>query len=317
MTHSSPHGHAHGAGGGPPQYFWRLIAVLALTGGFTLIEAIGGLLTGSLALLADAGHMLSDDLSLALALFASWIARRPPTTQKTFGYRRAEVLAALANGVTLVVISLWIFYEAYVRLHEPPTVLGGWMLAIAVAGLLVNAAGAAILWHGHRDNLNVAAALSHVLADLLGSVGAIVAALLIVLTGWAIADPLVSVFIGILVLYSSWSILRDSVNILLEATPKGISAEEIHRRMTAQAGIAGVHDLHIWTITSGFPALTAHVLVKTGQDSAACRHTLECMLAEEYGIEHTTLQVYEEGDKASERCRGMSDNHCHGAEPRR
>jgi cobalt-zinc-cadmium efflux system protein len=277
-----------------------LTLVLALTATFTAAEVVGGLLTGSLALLADAGHMLSDNLSLGIALLAAWLAGRPATPEKSFGYKRAEILAALANGVTLVAISIWIFVEAYSRLREPPEILGGWMLAIAAIGLLVNAAGALILSRAASESLNVQGALRHVVADVLGSVGVMVAALVVILTGWRYADPLVSVAIGALILASSWSLLRESTNILLEATPRGIDAEEVGRRMAGAEGVVEVHDLHIWTITSGFPALSAHVLVGQGEDCHARRRYLEDLLAREYGISHTTLQVDHVGDHEGE-----------------
>ena len=264
---------------------------LVLTTAYTIAEVIGGLLTGSLALLADAGHMLSDDLSLALALFAIWLARRPATPQRSFGFQRAEILAALANGVTLVAISIWIFVEAYRRLKDPPEVLGGWMLVVALGGLAVNIGAALILMRGERESLNLRAALRHVVADLLGSVGVIVAAVVILTTGWVYADPLISVLIGLLVLGSSWTILRESVSVLLEAAPSSIDARALGRRLSEQPGVVEVHDLHIWTITSGFPALSAHVLVAPGDDCHARRRELEKLLANEYGIAHTTLQV--------------------------
>ncbi len=273
-----------------------LAAVLALTAGFTVVEIIGGLLTGSLALLADAGHMLSDNVSLGVALFAAWLAERPATPEKSFGYRRAEILAALANGLALVAVSIWVFTEAYARLREPSEVLGGPMLAVATLGLLVNAAGAAILYRSGGESLNVEGALRHVLADALGSVGAMVAAAIILLTGWRYADPLISVAIGLLILGSSWKLLRDSTNILLEATPRGLDAGEIGRRMAAAEGVVEVHDLHIWTITSGFPALSAHVLVGRDEDCHARRRELEKLLTQEYEISHTTLQVDHVGD---------------------
>jgi cobalt-zinc-cadmium efflux system protein len=257
-----------------------LAVVLILTSSFTVVEIIGGILTGSLALLADAGHMLSDNFSLGVALFAAWLAGRPATPEKSFGYRRAEILAALANGMTLVAISVWIFIEAYTRLREPAEVLGGPMLAVAALGLLVNAVGAAILYRSGGESLNVEGAMRHVIADALGSVGAMVAAATIILTGWRYADPLVSV----------------STNILLEATPRGLNAEEVGRRMAAADGIVEVHDLHIWTITSGFPALSAHVLVGGQEDCHARRRELEELLHREYDISHTTLQVDHIGD---------------------
>jgi cobalt-zinc-cadmium efflux system protein len=286
------HDHEHGAGNRR-----ALAIVLALTAGFTVVEIIGGLLTGSLALLADAGHMLSDNLSLGLALFAAWLAQRPATPNRSFGYRRAEILAALANGVTLVAVSIWVFVEAYSRLKDPPEVLGTPMLLVAVLGLLVNAAGAVILYRSGGESLNVEGAMRHVFADALGSVGAIVAAAVIILTGWRYADPLISVAIGFLILGSSWKLLKDSTNILLEATPPDLDATEVGRKMASAEGITEVHDLHIWTITSGFPALSAHVLVGSQEDCHARRRDLEDLLAREYGISHTTLQVDHVGDR--------------------
>src|SRR5918995_3027124 len=273
-----------------------LVVVLVLTASFTVVEIIGGILTGSLALLADAGHMLSDNLSLAVALFAAWLAGRPATPAKSFGYRRAEILAALANGVTLVAISVWVFMEAYERLLEPAEVLGTPMLIVATLGLLVNAAGATILYRSGGESLNVQGAMRHVFADALGSVGAMAAAAVIILTGWRYADPLISVAIGILILASSWKLLRDSTNILLEATPPNLNATEVGEKLASAEGIVEVHDLHIWTITSGFPALSAHVLVGGHEDCHARRRDLERLLANEYGISHTTLQVDHVGE---------------------
>lgn len=288
-------GHSHGVGD-RGQNMRPLAITLALTTTFMVAEVIGGLLTGSLALLADAGHMLSDSASLALALFAFWLSGRPATPERSFGYKRAEILAALANGVTLVAISIWIFIEAYRRFQDPPEILGGWMMLVAVIGLFVNVAGAFILSRSEGESLNLQGALRHVLADVAGSVGAISAALIIIFTGWRYADPLISVLIGLLVLGSSWTLLRDSVNILLEATPRGIDANEVGKQMAASDGVVEVHDLHIWTITSGFPALAAHVLVGRKDDCHARRRDLEEMLAHKYGIEHTTLQVDHAGD---------------------
>ncbi len=296
MAHSHGEGahgeHDHGRGADRR----ALMVVFALTAGFMVVEAVGGLVTGSLALLADAGHMLSDAFSLGLALFAVWLAGRPATPNRSFGYKRAEILAALANGTTLVAISIWIFVEAYQRLWEPPEILGGWMLAVATLGLLVNVAGVLILSRSGGESLNLQGAMRHVLADVLGSAGAIVAALVILTTGWRYADPLISALIGLLVLASSWRLLRESTNILLEGTPRGIDAEDVGRKMAGAPGIQEVHDLHIWTITSGFPALAAHVLVGHDEDCHARRRELEDLLKHEYGIEHTTLQVDHAGD---------------------
>ncbi len=270
--------------------------VLALTVAYTVAEIVGGLLTGSLALLADAGHMLGDSAALALALGAAWLATRPATPERSFGFRRAEILAALANGLALVAIAIWVFVEAVRRLDDPPHVLGGWMLLVAVLGLGVNVAAAVILARTAEENLNVQAAFRHVLADLAGSVGVAVAAIVILVTGWQQADAIAGLAIALLILASSWTILRDSVAILLEATPASIDAEEVGRRMAGAEGVVEVHDLHIWTITSGFPALSAHVLVRGGDDCHARRRELEHLLASEFGLTHTTLQVEHAGE---------------------
>ena len=264
---------------------------LALTAGFTVVEVVAGFLTGSLALLADAAHMLSDNVALALALAAVWLARRPATPERTYGFKRAEVLAALANGVTLVVLAIWIFYEAIRRFDDPPVVLGGWMLVVGLAGIGVNLAAGAILFRAREGSLNVEAAFRHVLADLLGSLGVVVAAVVILATGWLEADPIASILIALLVLASSWSILRDSTSILLESAPRGMDARAVGERLARAPGVVEVHDLHVWTITSGFPALSAHVLVGRGEDCHGRRRELEALLHDEFGIEHTTLQV--------------------------
>ncbi|HSI96850.1 MAG TPA: cation diffusion facilitator family transporter [Gaiellaceae bacterium] len=291
MAHD--HGHDHAVRGANRR---ALALALAITATYTAVEVVGGLLTGSLALLADAVHMLSDNVSIALALVAVWLAGRPATPERTYGFKRAEVLAALANGVTLVALSLWIFYEAFRRFRDPPEILGGWMLVIALAGLGVNVAAGAILYRSRGSSLNVEAAFRHVLADLLGSLGVAAAAVTILLTGWLQADPVVSVLIGVLVLVSSWTILRDSTSILLEATPRGVDSRAVGARLAGSSGVVEVHDLHIWTITSGFPALSAHVLVDRGEDCHQRRRELERVLADEFGIVHTTLQVDHVGE---------------------
>jgi cobalt-zinc-cadmium efflux system protein len=268
-----------------------LAAALVLTASYTVVEVVGGVLAGSLALLADAVHMLSDNVALAVALGAAWLAAKPATSERTYGYKRAEVLAALANGVMLVALAIWIFVEAVVRLRDPGDVLGGWMLAIALVGMAVNVGAGLVLSRARRHSLNVEAAFRHVFADLLGSIGVAVAAVVILATGWVEADPLVSILIGVLIIVSAWSILRDSTGILLESTPRGIDAGALGRRLASAPGVVEVHDLHVWTITSGFPALSAHVLVRPGEDCHGRRRELERLLDDEFGIEHTTLQV--------------------------
>lgn len=283
--------HAHAHGDSRAKSKRALGLTLALTSAFFVAEVIGGILTGSLALLADAAHMLSDSVSLALALFAVWLAQRPSTPQRTFGLNRAEILAALANGVTLVAISIWIWVEAIRRLDEPGDIVGGWMLVVAVAGLFVNGAAIAILHRVGEHSLNVTAAMRHVIADFLGSIGVIVAALIIVVTGWEYADPIVSIFIGILVLASSWTILRDTTQILLEGAPPGIDVSEVGREMASVPGVVEVHDLHVWMITSGFPALAAHVMVASDDDCHLKRLEVAEMLRSRFGIDHATLQM--------------------------
>ncbi len=306
MGHSHSHeGHSHGGGGhshggGGSQNSRALAIALAITATYTVAEVIGGLLTGSLALLADAAHMLSDNFSLGLALFAFWLSAKPPTPERSFGYKRAEILAALFNGVTLVAISIWIFYEAYRRFQDPPEILGGWMMAVAVMGLFVNVAAALVLSRSEGESLNLQGALRHILADLAGSVGVIAAAVVILLTGWYAADPLISVLIGFLVLGSSWKLLRDSTNILLESAPPGIEPEEVGEKMVSVRGVEEVHDLHVWMITSGFPALAAHVLVGQDEDCHERRRELEKVIYREFAIEHTTLQVDHVGDHDAE-----------------
>lgn len=273
-----------------------LTVVLLLTAAYAVAEVVAGFLTGSLALLADAGHMLGDTAALGLALGAAWLASRPATPERSFGFQRAEILAALLNGVALVAIAIWVFVAAIARLDDPPEILSGWMLAAALLGLAVNLVAAGILARASEESLNVQAALRHVLADIASSVGVALAAVVILATGWRQADALAGMGIALLILVSSWGILRDSVRILLEASPAGIDAREVGRRMAAADGVVEVHDLHIWTITSGFPALSAHVLVSRGDDCHARRLELEQMLGREFGLEHTTLQVEHAGE---------------------
>lgn len=300
----SHEGHSHGAGGhshGAGANKKALAVVLSFTLLYMVAEIVGAFITGSLALLADAAHMASDNVALGLALFAFWLSSKPATPNRSFGYKRGEILAALFNGVTIVAVSIWIFVEASRRFGNPPEILGGWMMVVAIIGLLVNVAGAVILSRSAGENLNMQGALRHVLADLLGSVGVIVAAAVIIFTGWVYADPIISIFIGVLVLFSSWKLLKDSVIILMEGSPPGLDAAEIGHAMADHEGVAEVHDLHVWVVTSGFPALAAHVLVGEKENCHARRRELEVLLRENYDIAHTTLQVDHIGDHSSER----------------
>ncbi|HEX2093316.1 MAG TPA: cation diffusion facilitator family transporter [Longimicrobiaceae bacterium] len=290
--HHHGHGHHHGSAGarnrGP------LLATLALSAVYMVAEVVGGWVANSLALLADAGHMLSDVGALALSLFAVWIAQRPATPQRTYGYYRTEILAALANGATLVAISLVIFIEAYHRLAEPQPVAGRTVMLIAVGGLLVNLAGLWILHGGKEESLNVRGAWLHLLTDALGSVGAILGGVLIWAYGWYWADPVVSVAIGLLVIYSSWHLLKESVGVLLEGTPGHIDLEEVRDAMREVEGVEEVHDLHVWTITSGMEAMSGHVVVGEGigaRRPAEVLRELHALLHRRFGLHHMTIQI--------------------------
>jgi len=289
--HDHEHGHSHGSGAYRGTDRKALLIAAGLTTVFMFAEAAGGLITGSLALLADAGHMLSDSFSLFLALGAVMLAGRPATSKRTFGFKRAEILAALANGILLVVVSVWVVVEAIRRLDAPNEILGGGMLTIAVLGLVVNLVAAWVLYRAGGDSLNVKAALRHVFADIAGSIGVIIAAVVIIATGWQPIDAIVSILISLLIAASAWSILRESVDVLLEAAPRGMDTEEIGYAMAAVPNVKEVHDLHIWQITSGFPTLSAHVLVGPGADCHGARRDLELLLHERFEIDHTTLQV--------------------------
>ena len=267
-----------------------LALALGLVLAFAAVEVVAGLAAGSLALLADAAHMLSDGLALGLALFAAWLARRPATPERSFGWRRAEVLAALTNAVVLVVLGALIVWEAVGRLSDPPDVTGGWVLAAGAAGLVVNL-GAFRILHGAGSGLNVRAAMLHVVADLASSAGVVVAGIVVLATGWAYADPLAGLAIGALVVLSTVGVLRETVGVLLEGAPAGMDAREVGAAIASTEGVVGVHDLHLWTITSGFPALSAHVLVAAGADCHAIRRELETLLRERFELTHTTLQV--------------------------
>ena len=293
--HGAGHDHSHGAGAYRDADRKALKIAAVLTAGFMLVEVAGGLITGSLALLADAGHMLSDSFSLVLALFAVSLAARPATSRRTFGFKRAEILAALVNGLLLALVSIWVVVEAIRRLGDPVDVLAGGMLTVAIIGLGVNVLAAWVLYSSSGESLNVKAALRHVLADLAGSVGVIIAAVVIMLTGWEAADPIISILISLLIVASAWSILRDSVDVLLEAVPRGLDAEKIGMAMASVPEVEQVHDLHVWEITSGFPSLSAHVLVGKDSDCHAARAEIESVLHDEFEIDHVTLQVEHSG----------------------
>lgn len=268
----------------------RLGITLALVIGYMVAEVIGGLLTNSLALLADAGHMLSDAGALALSLFAAWIAERPPTPQRSYGYYRAEILAALANGAALVAIAFWIIVEAIHRMSDLPEVLGGVMLAVALGGFAVNLAGLWILGTSKSESLNLRGAWIHVFTDTLGSVATMAAALSIWAFGWSWADPVASMLIAVLVVHSAWGLLRESVAVLMESTPKHIDPDRVQRAIASVAGVRGVHDLHIWVITTGMESLSAHTLVEAGVAPEVVLGRIREVLSEQFGIDHVTIQ---------------------------
>ncbi len=282
------HNHSHS---GSNQNTGRLKIALGLTFAYMLAEAAGGWLTGSLALLADAGHMLTDVAAMILTLTAFWLAVRPASASKTYGYYRLEILTALINGVTLVLIALWIFYEAYERFASPPPVKSGEMTLIAAGGLVINVACAWLLHGAHKENLNMRGAWLHVVGDILGSVAAISAGLLMYFFGWYQADPVTSVLIGAIIIYGSWKLIRESVNVLLEGTPAHIDLTAVEEAILKAPGVDNVHDLHIWTITSGMEALSAHVIHGKEIRQVELLKELRTTLHDRFGIDHLTIQM--------------------------
>jgi cobalt-zinc-cadmium efflux system protein len=268
----------------------RLGWVLGLTLAYMLAEVVGGFLADSLALLADAGHMMTDNLALTLALLAAWFARRPPDPSRTYGYQRAEILAALVNGVALGVVCLFIVWEAWERLRAPREVDFGLMAVIAAGGLAVNLIAARLL-HGHDHGLNVRAAYLHVLGDLLGSVGALAAAGLIAAFGWVWADPVASILICVIILVSATRLVLKSLHVLMEGVPEHLDTREIRRCLTDTPGVEDVHDLHVWSLAGGAPLLTAHLVVEPSAASAEILREACQVLRTRFGITHTTLQI--------------------------
>lgn len=267
-----------------------------------IAEIVGGLAANSLALLADAGHMFSDAAALGLSLFAIWNAQRAATSKQTYGFYRTEILAALANGATLVGVSIFIFYEAYQRFRQPPEVQGWLMMMIAIGGLLINLVSLWLLRGGREHNLNVRGAWLHVLTDALGSLGAVTAGVLIWAFGWRLADPAISVVIGVLVVYSSWHLLVESVSVLMEGAPRGIDVDEIREALAAIPGVLEVHDLHVWSITTGLDSLSAHLVTSDGQAHACLLADVRAMLHRRFGIDHVTIQIEPEDFEERARC---------------
>lgn len=285
--------HDHGSAGG--KHSRRLLFALLLTGGFMVVEAVTGYLANSLALLADAGHMLTDVAGLSFALIAIWFAQRPATRGKTYGYYRVEILAALFNGVLLFGVSGYILYEAYRRFTNPPEVSSLPLLVVASLGLVVNIASATILMSGAKESLNVRGAFLEVAGDLLGSVGAIAAGIILMTTGWRYADPLFAAGVGLFILPRTFLLMKAAVDVLLEGTPRDLDFDAVSAAMVAVPDVTSVHDLHIWSVTSGFNALSGHVDVVDGVDRSRVLIDLHLMLRERFDIDHVTLQV-ETGD---------------------
>ena len=269
----------------------RLTLALVITAIYFFAELLGGILTNSLALLSDAGHMFSDVAALGLSLFAFQMARRPATTKKTYGYHRMEILATLINGLALWLIVGVIFNEAYRRLLDPPVVASLGMLFIAAIGLMVNVVAGTILYGSDHRSLNMRGALLHVAGDAIGSVGAVTAGLIMLLTGWYLADPLVSLLIGLLILYTSWDLIKESVDILMQSVPKGIDVEEVRRALEQISGVIKVHDLHVWSVTSGVFTLSAHAVITPDGDPHIILDRIEDKLKNQFFIEHTTIQL--------------------------
>lgn len=268
----------------------KLWIVLILTGGFMLVEAAGGYLSGSLALLADAGHMLTDVGAIGLSLLTAWIARRPADQSKTYGYLRWEILAALINGAALIGIAAWVVIEAIGRLGSPREINAGMFVVIAALGLVVNLIGLYLLHGSHRGHLNTRGVYLHIMSDVLGSVAALGAALVVTLTGWTLADPIISIALSLLILIGAWRLVRESTDILLEAVPAHVSMAEVQRRMLAVEGVETVHDLHVWTVTSGMVAMSGHAVVPMlGQHPGVLEQIRDAMGG--LGIGHVTIQL--------------------------
>lgn len=279
----------------------RLAMALALTGSFMAAEVIGGLWTGSLALLADAAHMLTDAGGLALALIAIRFSEKPATPQATYGYVRSEVLSALTNAVVLLVLTVYILFEAYKRFQNPPEIIGGPMLIVAVIGLIVNLISMKLLAGGSSESINVKGAYFEVLSDMLGSLGVIVAAVVVLLTGWTLVDPIIGAGIGLFIVPRTWILLKQAVHILMEGTPPEIDVSLLEKRLGEIPGVKAVRDLHVWTITSGLDAMSCHLSVADVNLSRSVLESAQNAMRVDFKLEHTTIQVEDETFRASER----------------
>ncbi len=285
------HSHSHSHGQRSAGSINKLKLALGLTFVYMFAEAIGGWFANSLALLADAGHMLTDVAAMALTLAAFWFASRPATAKKTFGYYRLEILAAFVNGITLVLISLWVIYEAYERWQSPPEIKGLHLTAIAVGGLVINLICAYLLHGDHEHDLNMRGAWLHVVGDALGSVTAIGAGILILAFGWVWADAVSSVLISLIIIFGAWNLIKESVNVLLEGTPAHINLKAVEETIRRTENVEDVHDLHVWTITSGMEALSVHIIHRNEISQKALLKAVRQKLHDEFGIDHLTIQL--------------------------
>jgi len=271
---------------------------LAINASMVVVAAVGGVLTGSLAVLADAGHLLSDVGAIALGLLAASLAARPGAGRRTFGYQRSEVLAALANGLLLIAVAVGVAIAAVGRFGDPPEIDGFGVLALGLFGLAGNVAATAVLARGQREDLNLEGVLRHSVADALGSIGVVVAGVVVLAGGSPLVDPVVGLLIALLVLASSWKLIKEPLDVLMETAPTGVDVDQVGAAICSEVGVRSVHDLHVWTVTAGFTALAAHVVVAVDADRDLIRRRLEVLLGERFGIEHTTLQMEEEAGKA-------------------
>lgn len=278
----------------------RLAWALGLTATYMFAEVVGALVTGSLALLADAAHMLTDVAGLALALIAIRFAAREATSKLTYGYLRLEVLSALTNAVVLLLLTVYIIYEAYQRFLAPPEVLGGPMLAVAVVGLIVNLISMRLLAGGASESLNMKGAYYEVIGDMLGSLGVIAAALLMMWKGWRLADPIIGAGIGLFIVPRTWILLKQVTNILMEGTPAHIDVDEMQRRLLAIPGVRAVHDFHVWTITSGIDAMSCHLVIDDLSQGRSFLRQARGLIAKDFGIDHVTIQIEDEALRAEE-----------------
>ena len=293
------HGHVTSAAGKNKK---NLAIVFGLTAFYLIVEVVGGLWTGSLALLADAGHMLTDVAGVGLALLAIWFAEKPATPERTYGYYRVEILAALTNAVVLILISIYILYEAYERFRNPPAVESAAMIGVAVIGLAVNIIGMYILRSGSTESLNMKGAYFEVLSDALTSIGVIIAGIIMLTTGWYYADPLISAGIGLFILPRTWSLLKDAVGVLIEGTPSDVNTATLRESLEKVEGVAGIHDLHVWSLTSGVNAMSVHAILINNDEHDAVMKRVHEFVTNNFKISHVTVQT---------ECKGYAEHETH------